>query len=64
MRVKSVFMLAALAATTPAAADAATCVDVYYKCLNDTWDTSGITRYLADLECAARYVGCVRKAVV
>lgn len=50
---------------TPSLASAAkTCVDVYEQCLNDTWDTSGLSRYLANLECAARYAGCLRSVVV
>jgi hypothetical protein len=55
--------IAAVAIVTPAA-NAATCVDIYQKCLNDTWNTSGILRTLADLECAAKYVGCVRASIL
>ena len=64
MRFKTVMLMMTLAAGTPAAASAATCVQIYQTCLNDTYDTSGITRILADLECAAKYVGCIRAAVV
>lgn len=50
---------------TPSLASAAkACVDVYQQCLNDTWNTSGLARYLADLECAARYAGCLRAVIV
>lgn len=63
MKVKMVLVLSALSVLTPAVASAKTCVDVYEQCLNDTSNTSGITRILADLECAARYVGCVRQAI-
>jgi len=40
---------------------ASECVRGYEACLNDTWDTSGWTRVLADVECFASYVGCVRR---
>jgi hypothetical protein len=64
MRTKPIFIaIAGLAIATPAA-NAATCVQIYEKCLNDTWDTSGFARILADLECAAKYAGCVRAAIL
>lgn len=56
-------LLAALGAGVPGQARAATCVDGYNKCLNDTYDTSGWTRILADVECFAGYLGCVRRLV-
>lgn len=66
MRTK--LMLMALVATitvTPSVASAAkTCVETYEQCLNDTWNTSGLTRYLANLECAARYAGCLRAVIL
>lgn len=40
-------------------ASAESCVEQYQKCLNDSWDTSGALRLLADLECGAEYAGCV-----
>jgi hypothetical protein len=58
----SVLVLTAL--LLPAAASARTCISVYEQCLNDTWNTSGITRILADIECGARYAGCVRAAIL
>jgi hypothetical protein len=66
MRTK-LMILAVVAATsaTPSIASAArTCVATYEQCLNDTWDTSGLTRYLANLECAARYAGCLRAVIL
>jgi hypothetical protein len=63
MRVRSVVLMAAFAVGSPAVASAATCLDGYYQCLNDTWDTSGFSRILADLECGARYAGCMRRTV-
>jgi hypothetical protein len=58
----SVLLAGALIA--PATASAAkTCQEAYYQCLNDTYDTKGWARIAADLECAARYAGCL-KAVV
>jgi hypothetical protein len=59
------FAVALVSAIAPATASAAkTCLEVYYECLNDTWDTSGIERVIADAECGARYVGCLRKVIV
>lgn len=40
-------------------ASAASCTKQYEQCLNDSWDTEGLTRHLADLECGAEYTGCV-----
>lgn len=57
-----VFAFAMLAVATTSTANAATaCLDTYYRCLNDTWDTKGITRFLADLECGTQYIGCLRR---
>ncbi len=56
-------LLIAAGAGLPGQARAAICVDGYNKCLNDTWDTSGWQRLLADVECFAEYVGCVRRKV-
>ena len=66
MRTKMmIFAITAVSAVSPSMASAAkTCVEVYQQCLNDTYNTSGITRYLADIECAARYAGCLRQVLV
>lgn len=64
---KLAFILAAgVGAVTfvPQQATAQTCTRSYQKCLNDTWDTEGATRLLADVECAAVYAGCVRKTIL
>jgi hypothetical protein len=53
--------VAAVAAPRPVAAE--DCVRGYEQCLNDTYDTSGATRILADIECFAGYVGCVRRLI-
>jgi hypothetical protein len=53
--------VAAVAAPRPVAAE--DCVKGYEQCLNDTYDTSGATRILADIECFAGYVGCVRRLI-
>lgn len=42
---------------------AASCLGGYYECLNDSWDTSGFERIMADVECFAGYVGCIRRLV-
>jgi hypothetical protein len=54
-------VFAAAAAFVPQPAAAQTCTTTYNRCLNETWDTSGGTRLLADLECMAAYMGCVRR---
>lgn len=47
----------------PQQATAQECVEGYERCLNDTHDTSGLTRILADIECFAAYIGCVRETL-
>lgn len=62
-RIRRIVPLAAflaVAAGVPTQARAAACLDGYYGCLNDSWDTSGLAQILADIECFAGYVGCVR----
>ena len=62
----TVMLIAIIAFSTaaPAIASAATsCADAYDKCLNDTWNTSGFSRILADAECGIRYYSCIRKAL-
>ena len=52
-------------ALVPAAASAAkSCQELYYQCLNDSWDTRGLERIAADLECAIRYAGCIKKILI
>jgi hypothetical protein len=63
MRMRSVVLMAAFAVGSPAVASAATCQDNYYTCLNNTWETRGLARLMADLECGARYAGCMRRTV-
>jgi hypothetical protein len=47
----------------PQPMSAQSCTQGYEQCLNDTWDTSGFTRLMADIECFAAYVGCVRRTL-
>ncbi len=54
-------IVAATAVLAPQPLAASECVKGYESCLNDTYDTSGLTRVLADIECFAGYVGCVRR---
>ena len=54
----------AVGAGLPSVASAAPCTDGYMKCLNDTHDTSGFLRAMADVECFARYTGCVARAIM
>lgn len=56
-------LLLAVSTVLPAEARASRCVDEYTQCLNDTWDTSGFLRVLADVGCFAEYVGCVRRSL-
>jgi hypothetical protein len=46
-------------APQPTAAQA--CTEAYEKCLNDTYDKTGVARILADMECMAGYIGCIRQ---
>ncbi|HEX7119537.1 MAG TPA: hypothetical protein VF212_12155 [Longimicrobiales bacterium] len=39
----------------------ASCTTSYMWCLNDSYDTRGMLRFLADVECLAEYIGCVRR---
>lgn len=51
-------------AFAPQEAAATECTENYNKCLNDTWQYTGFTQVLADVECFAEYVGCVGDKVV
>lgn len=66
MRIKMLLAVMVLTALMlPAVASARTsCIGIYELCLNNSWNTSGITRMLADIECAARYAGCIRSAIL
>jgi hypothetical protein len=57
-------VLATAGAGLPSRADAQQCTAKYQKCLNDTWETSGFARMLADAECFAVYSGCVAKQLM
>lgn len=59
---KALPVLAALTVLAPAAADARTCLDAYYECLNNTYKTSGFERLIADVACAGSYYTCVKSA--
>ena len=60
---KVVFAMVLMAMSLPTAASAALpCLDNYYKCLNDSWDTKGFERFLADAECGSAYIGCIRRS--
>lgn len=60
-----VLTMIAVAGIAPGLASAATsCTATYEKCLNDTWDMKGVAQYLANLECGARYAGCIRQAIL
>lgn len=59
------FMLAVMVgasalAFAPQPVAAAECTEEYHKCLNDSWYYDGISQTMADVECFAGYVGCVR----
>jgi hypothetical protein len=59
-RIGTALVVAAI--ISPGAAQAAaTCQDAYYVCLNNSYSTKGLERFLADFECGVRYVGCLRK---
>lgn len=54
-------MAAGAAVFVPQPVAAQSCTEGYEKCLNDTAHTSGFTQVMADIECFAAYVGCVRR---
>lgn len=59
-KIMLILTLAASAASlTPRAAAAQECTRGYLTCLNDTHDTDGIVRVLADIECFSKYLKCV-----
>lgn len=54
-------LLIAVGAALPSQAAANTsCGDAYDRCLNDSYDTSGWRRTMADLECGARWARCIK----
>lgn len=60
-----VFTLAAVAFTPESAiAQTATCTNNYTKCMNDSWMTDGWLQMMADVECFADYVACVRRKIL
>lgn len=54
----------AVMAPRPVAAQHADCTDNYVRCLNDSWELSGWLQTMADVECFADYVGCVRGSIM
>lgn len=59
---KTMLMLTALALAVPFSAQpvaAQECTRTYEGCLNDTHDTKGGLRLLADVECFTKYLRCV-----
>ena len=57
---KTTLVFAALLLSTASVGAAKTCLDSYYQCLNDSWDSKGLERTLRDLECGMRYYGCMK----
>jgi len=57
-------LLFVLGAGFPGQASASSCTAAYDKCLNDSWDTSGIRRIMADIDCFAEYIGCVKAKII
>lgn len=62
---KTIPMAVALALSlgAPGIASAQECVDQYMKCLNDTHDKKGVLQVMADVECFAKYVGCLKRQI-
>lgn len=60
---KKIMLILTLAATaasfTPRAAAAQECTNGYTRCLNDTHETEGFIRVMADIECFSKYLKCV-----
>jgi hypothetical protein len=60
-----VAVVAAILVSVPSSAyAAAACTDSYYRCLNDTYSTSGLARLLADAGCLALYYSCLKSTVL
>lgn len=54
-------VLAALAVPLTAASLAAQeCTEGYVTCLNDTWYLTGLLQTMADIECFADYLTCLK----
>jgi hypothetical protein len=51
-------------APRPVAAQEADCTKNYTKCLNDSYELSGVLQKMADIECFSEYLGCVGKSIV
>ena len=62
-RTSALLIAALLSAPSAGFGMAATCTDRYYVCLNDSYDTSGILRVLADAGCLASYYACLKTAL-
>lgn len=57
-------IVAGAALLTPQEVEAADCTRQYSQCLNDSYDTSGLLRHLADLECGVRYAACLMDVIM
>jgi|GEM_PF-1834284 len=55
---------AALPLQAEASDDSIPCTRGYMKCLNDSYDTQGLFRIMADLECGVRYAACLVDAII
>lgn len=44
-------------------AQEAGCTNNYTKCMNDSWESTGLIQVMADIECFGDYVTCIRKKV-
>jgi hypothetical protein len=53
-------LMLGIGTTVPSPAAAmSNCYEDYMWCLNDTYDTSGFARFVADLKCAAESYMCM-----
>ena len=53
-------LAAGAASLAPMPVTAQACTDGYLKCLNDTHETKKFVRMMADIECFADYLKCIR----
>lgn len=60
----AVFIGASALVFVPQPVAASSCADAYTRCLNDSYHYDDAMIILADIDCFAEYVGCVREKIL